>query len=161
MNFAAIALWVALCIITQSVAFASGDEGGAHAVPQPRKCDFSGKERFTFHVDGAVMGVFEKFTPPVAGAAEPTALFENGLILRATYVLPWSEANTGNPKIKELHDVAVFGLSSDLEVSKQILELTETDIIEKKWEVSSDRSTCLVVDSMKLSVKDVIKINPR
>lgn len=125
---------------------------------ETRNCEPSGREQFTLHIDGSLMGVFEKLTSSPAGTTDSTAVFENGVIFRGAYVQAWQASRlvTPAPAIPETHDVLVFNLSEELEVKDAFTELSESEVLELSSVPSKDIPRCLIVKTLRLKVKKVL-----
>lgn len=138
-----------LRILVALIFMGLGACGKSRTVPseiQSRPCEPTGREKYTLHIDGSLIGIFENLTVEEIGGDAERVTFENGIVFEGFYLDGWMKARGGHALIPERHDVNSYALSPNLDVLNALGRFTDTDLVELESTVSSNDSSCLVVN---------------
>lgn len=111
-----------------------------------RPCEPTGREKYTLHVDGSLIGIFENLRVEELGGDAERVTFENGIVFEGFYLDGWMKARGDHALIPERHDVHSYALSPNLDVLNALGRFNDTDLTELDSTVSSTDSSCLIVN---------------
>ena len=121
---------------------------------QSGACMPSGQERYTLHLDGALSGIFEAVSA-VPDGGERLVTFSQGLIFKGSFLRAWQEATRRPALLPEVHDVVIFGLSPQLEITRPIKELVDAQFVELEARTAPEEPRCLLVKSFVIKVRKI------